>query len=123
MSNPFFLPPTSGLHTEGAALEDVLFMRDEMANLAWAIERVIESSLEQPVPRADPEADTDDAVTAEARASAGVLPRYLLSSRVPGYWDSAIADPDADGGPQRHFAATPGRCSCGLQLAETPPCA
>src|SRR6478672_6228503 len=40
-------------------------MRDEMANLAWAIERVIENALEQPTQ---------------------APPRYLFSSRVPGYW-------------------------------------
>ena len=28
-------------------MEEVLFMRDEMANLAWAIERVTESPLER----------------------------------------------------------------------------
>jgi len=86
MSNLFFLPPTAGQHTEGGTLEDVLFMRDEMANLAWAIERVIENPLEQPVPRADPEAEAGDPVAAEAPSSAQAPPRYLLSSRVPGYW-------------------------------------
>ncbi len=81
VSNLFFLPPTSGQRTEGGALEDVLFMRDEMANLAWAIERVIENPLEQPTPRVDPELEASD-----AGAAAPAPPRYLLSSRVPGYW-------------------------------------
>ncbi len=83
VSNLFFLPPTSGQRTESGALEDVLFMRDEMANLAWAIERIIESPLEQPTPRVEPEAE---AGAAEAAAAAGAPPRYRLSSRVPGYW-------------------------------------
>ena len=43
--------------TEGPALEDVLFMRDEMANVAWAIERRIEKPVEQPVPRVERDAD------------------------------------------------------------------
>lgn len=43
-----FLPPTAGQSREGAVLEDVVFMRDDMANIAWAIERSIESAVEQP---------------------------------------------------------------------------
>ena len=86
VSNLFFLPPTSGQRTEGGALEDVLFMRDEMANLAWAIERVIESPLEQPTPRLEQETEVGDAVSADAARPAQAPPRYRLSSRVPGYW-------------------------------------
>ena len=42
-SNLFFLPPAlmNSIHSE--PVEDVLFLRDEMANLAWAIERIVES--------------------------------------------------------------------------------
>ena len=50
-TNRFFLPPTVGRSIDSAPLEDVLFMRDEMANLAWAIERTIESPIGQPTPR------------------------------------------------------------------------
>src|SRR5215207_339816 len=49
--NRFFLPPTLTRTIDSPALEDVLFMRDEMANLAWAIERTIESPIEQPAHR------------------------------------------------------------------------
>ena len=52
-SNLFFLPPSMGTVLEGGALEEVLFMRDEMANLAWAIERSVEGPLEAAVPRGD----------------------------------------------------------------------
>jgi hypothetical protein len=79
-SNMFFLPPAIGQVIESAALEDVLFMRDEMANVAWAIERSIENAAEQariyrePAPAPSAPAATTDA------------PRYLLSSSVPGNW-------------------------------------
>ena len=52
-SNCFFLPPTLGSVVDGATLEDVAFMRDEMANLVWAIERSVEGATEQPVRRSN----------------------------------------------------------------------
>ena len=39
----FFLPPVLGQGLEGTAVEEVLLLRDEMANMAWAVERVVES--------------------------------------------------------------------------------
>ena len=42
--NMYFLPPTAGRSLKGPALENVVFMRDEMANVAWAIERSVEKS-------------------------------------------------------------------------------
>jgi hypothetical protein len=79
--NMLFLPPTAGRSLEGAALEDVVFMRDEMANVAWAIERSIESPVEQPrVYAAPPPADGDAAL------GQGGVPRYLLASTVPENW-------------------------------------
>ena len=38
----FFLAPTLMRTMEGRPLEEVLFLRDEMANLAWGVERVVE---------------------------------------------------------------------------------
>lgn len=58
-------------------------MRDEMANLAWAIERKIENAVEQAVARA--EGDTGPDTPAEASAGSAP-PRYLLSTTVPAHW-------------------------------------
>ena len=82
--NRFFLPPTLARTIDGAPLEDVLFMRDEMANLAWAIERSVESPIEQSSLRYEA-ADSlpPDRSTNPATAH---LPRYLLSSQVPPNW-------------------------------------
>ena len=33
-----FLPPTAGYLAESGPVETVLFLRDEMADLAWAVE-------------------------------------------------------------------------------------
>ena len=58
-------------------------MRDEMANLAWAIERVIENALEQPKPRV--ERDADAAADAPPDQPTQAPPHYLFSSRVPSW--------------------------------------
>jgi len=83
-SNRFFLPPTLSRTIDSGPLEDVLFMRDEMANLAWAIERTVESPIEQPAHRYE----TPDAVPSIPPVDPAVagLPRYLLSTQVPPNW-------------------------------------
>jgi hypothetical protein len=81
-SDKFFLPPALGRVTEGSTLEDVLFMRDEMANVAWAIERTLENALEQAFPAL---ANSTAPTTADAPA-AGAAARYLLASTVPENW-------------------------------------
>jgi hypothetical protein len=85
--NLFFLPPSLGRVIEGGALEEVLLMRDEMANLAWAIERSIESPVEQAVQRIEYDAaSATPPAAATATGSADALVRYVLSSTVPGNW-------------------------------------
>ena len=79
-SNRFFLPPSIGQVIDGGPLEDVLFMRDEMANIAWAIERSLESPVEQAVAR------TSETPASVPQAISGPLPRYRLSSTVPENW-------------------------------------
>lgn len=86
-SNLFFLPPALGRSLQSPAVEDVLFMRDEMANVAWAIERRIESPVEQPVPRTDTTTPADSAAdTGAPPRGDATLPRYLLSTTVPNHW-------------------------------------
>lgn len=86
-SNLFFLPPALGRSLQSTPLEDVLFMRDEMANVAWAIERSLESPLEQSIPRTDTTPREDSASDTGGPAPSDVkLPRYLLSTTVPSYW-------------------------------------
>ena len=84
VTNRFFLPPTLPRTIDSGPLEDVLFMRDEMANLAWAIERTVESPIEQPARRYE----APDAVPVEPPVDPVVasLPRYLLSTQVPPNW-------------------------------------
>ena len=77
-----FVPPSSGAVLDGPALEEVLFLRDEMANAAWAVERVVQGPSGDPrsrrdegfplafVPGADPASDLD----------------YQLQNPVPAWW-------------------------------------
>ncbi len=81
--NRFFLPPTLSRTMDSGPLEDVLFMRDEMANLAWAIERSVESPIEQPAQRYEAADANQPAPTADPATG---LPRYLLSTTVPPNW-------------------------------------
>ncbi len=84
VSNRFFLPPTLARSVDGNVLEDVLLLRDEMANLAWGVERNIEGAAEAPVSLAAAAAERE-ALVAAANAG-GPLPRYQLSSSVPENW-------------------------------------
>jgi hypothetical protein len=69
-------------------VEEVLFLRDELANMAWAVERVVESPTGSPVnrfeafQRAHQREQADEAQPEEATAAL----RYQLATRVPDYW-------------------------------------
>ncbi len=60
-------------------------MRDEMANLAWAIERAIEGPLERALRRGDPALPEPATPALAAEPDLGV-PRYSLASTVPEHW-------------------------------------
>lgn len=78
----FFLPPALVKTVESRPIEEVLFLRDEMANMAWGVERIIESTTERPLNRfehqryvvAPPSEQTSDTLA------------YRLSTEVPDYW-------------------------------------
>ena len=92
-ANLFFLPPALGRSLQSPAVEDVLFMRDEMANVAWAIERSLESPVEQSVPRADTRTPADSAAdTGGPPPGDAMLPRYLFSTTVPNHWIPLLPD-------------------------------
>jgi hypothetical protein len=78
----FFLPPSLLKSLEGRPFEEVLFLRDEMANMAWGIERVIESATERPLNRYEQQ----PVVPTPATAPAGDALTYLLATDVPDYW-------------------------------------
>ena len=81
----FFLPPSLMKSLEGAPVEEVLFMRDEMANMAWGIERVVESASERPLNLHELEQQRQRRAAPEDEAAGGAL-AYLLATDVPDYW-------------------------------------
>jgi hypothetical protein len=77
-----FLPPVLAAVEQSRPLESVVFRRDEMANLAWAIERRVESEYGRAVDR---EAGGPPAPAALDRVD-GDDWRYQLSTDVPDHW-------------------------------------
>lgn len=77
------VPPVAPGRLEGPALEDVSFMRDEVANLVWAVEHVVEGVSGDPVPVAPGRGLS--AVPPPEPADDDVL-KYVLATEVPDSW-------------------------------------
>jgi hypothetical protein len=80
-SNLLFLAPSLARTLDSRPLEEVLFMRDEMANMAWAVEHVVQGAIEQ---RIEPAAIADTPQASLPEPS--VVPRYRLATEVPLHW-------------------------------------
>jgi hypothetical protein len=95
LTNAFLLAGTLAQPLEGPPIEELLMLRDEQANLAWAVERRLTSPLEQAI-----DAATD--AIAEAAAAPNVAPpretpAYQLASAVPAHWIPLLpVRPDPD---------------------------
>ncbi|MDB5531354.1 MAG: hypothetical protein JWR51_4457 [Devosia sp.] len=95
-SDAFLLAPVIDARLEGDPLEDVALFRDEMANMAWAVERKVPGVMGLPVDRyqeaakrsaAQQFADLSD-VTAELV--------YRVSTSVPEHWLPLVPIPKGD---------------------------
>jgi len=87
--NLFFLPPSLLKSLESQPIEEVRFLRDEMANLAWAVERLIESPTDRPLNRFEAYLEQQRRRAQEAlpaQPTIGQALRYRLSTEVPDYW-------------------------------------
>lgn len=77
-----FLAPSATRVLESAPVEEVAFLRDEMANMAWGVERVVEGPHGKAVNRFErwiAERQPEDPLSATEVS-------YLLSTRVPDHW-------------------------------------
>lgn len=74
--------PSARATIEGRALEEVLFLRDEMANMAWGVERTVQARSGDPRSRGD-ELRPDNSVH---DLKAGAELQYLLQTEVPRHW-------------------------------------
>lgn len=106
--NPdLFLAPTAASLLESDPVEDVLFLRDELASLAWAVERVVETPSGLPVRRADVEhaAGASPQPSSNGQPATGEPPplRYRLATDVPTYWIPLV--PERAGGAFRFLRA------------------
>jgi hypothetical protein len=79
------LPPVLAAKLQGRDIEEVLLLRDETANLAWAVERRIEGQNGAPVDRAQVGAETNGDAPAAPPESNGAL-AYRLATTVPEHW-------------------------------------
>lgn len=100
-----FLPPTLGRTMESAPLEDVMFLRDEMANLVWGIERLTTGPAGTPVNRRELHLERlrreeDTRATVETPETAPDVLQYRLMTEAPDYWIPFLPTPAAAGSAQ-----------------------
>ncbi len=88
--NLFFLAPAVAKTLEGRAVEEVLLLRDEIANMAWAVERAIPGPLEQRLDLGAVVAPGDAATPPPD----GTL-SYRLATDVPYNWVPLLPQRDA----------------------------
>jgi len=82
--NLFYLVPTLTKVQEGEPLEEVNFLRDEMANMVWGVETTVPSQSGKGVSGKEMALRTE--VEATFTATPGVKIRYLLGTTVPENW-------------------------------------
>lgn len=99
VTNLFFLPPTLVRPLEGPVLEEVMLMRDELANVAWAVERRLESPLELGLETAKDVLDL-----APPPAVPRDAPIYRLATPIPTHWIPLLPVRAAKGNPEIRLA-------------------
>ena len=77
-------PPVAADVQTGQAVEEVLFLRDEMANMAWAIEQTVQGRSGDPRSRASENAAPRR--TRGRRASPRRSALYRLQTPIPAHW-------------------------------------
>lgn len=82
----FLLPATAAQILQSLPVEEVRLVRDEMANLAWAIEGLVESPAARRVDRAEQHARNRPPLVEPSSLPSGAAPRYLLGTQIPDFW-------------------------------------
>lgn len=87
----YFLPPVLGPGLESPPVEEVLFLRDEMANVAWGVEKIVESAAGRPLDRYEAYQETrrrlEEATSEQNPDNDETQPLpYRLGTTVPEYW-------------------------------------
>jgi hypothetical protein len=84
--NLLFLPPVLPRQLESSPFEEVRFARDEMANIVWALEKLVAGPLDRPVRRAELYRETHPRNAAPPTVAADGEMHYHLATAVPDYW-------------------------------------
>jgi hypothetical protein len=93
------VPPVLGPSLHGRPVEEVLLFRDEMANMAWAVERIVPGRSGRPIDRHDAYYARNGRGPEGARARSGQRLGYRLASTIPDYWVPLVPVPFPAGGP------------------------
>lgn len=83
------LPHVAGHPLVGPLIEDVRLMRDEMANLVWAIERATEGG----DGRAKPRAETAPVAPERGESAVAAALAYCLMTAAPPHWFPLVLEP------------------------------
>ena len=112
------IPPSARGVIEGTPLEEVLLLRDEMANMAWAIERSVQTVTGEPRSRND----EPRPVNAIENFVGGADLQYLMQTLVPNHWIPLIPIPTTGRGGfiLRKGTMTEDDSSVGVLLDPTP---
>jgi hypothetical protein len=110
--NWIFLPPVSNNFLESAPVEQVNFIRDEMANLAWGLEQTVPSGLGDGIDGRLTALQLESwlnqlagqtTVTAPALPGIGASYQYSIGNTVPPNWIPFIPVRNSSTGPQINF--------------------
>jgi hypothetical protein len=84
---------------ESAPLEDVAFIRDELANMGWAVERTVASATGRPLARQQANSEPQAAEPPDGAPQSQAQLSYKLMTPVPEFWIPLVPTPD--GGSRR----------------------
>jgi hypothetical protein len=80
---PLLLTPGAVAPLDGSAVEEVLLLRDELANVVWGVEQTVVGNSGQPLDRT---IDWRRNAPSAPAPSGDPIPHYRLGSTVPDYW-------------------------------------
>lgn len=98
-----FVPPVLPVSHQAPPVEDVLFLRDEMANMAWAIEKTLPDWLGRPQQTIDQAVFQPHSL---APLSPNRTPQYQVMTNLPDFWLPLL--PVRQATPPAHFLVRAG---------------
>jgi hypothetical protein len=110
-----FLPPVLAASLQSKPIEEVIFLRDEMANIAWAVERVVESRIGQPINRG--ESSPQERRKEQTRPRIAPL-AYRLATDVPDHWYPLLPSPLQSNSFQFRLGSLPASSAKGEKINE-----